>query len=141
MSLLPTLTITRTSTTATVSIAEAFTEIVTREQNSVDWTETKTPTGSLASISTSSVGSSYAVDHVVVHQNTDIEVLLEMPLTCENIHTYWSHHYNTNAGRYNENGADYIYYLSPILDGPSPNPDIAGIGVGISYSRARNWQC
>jgi hypothetical protein len=141
MSLPPTLTITRTRTTAIVSIAEAFTKIVTRNTTSTStifstWTEYKPST--LNPTATSTISSSYSnvVDHVSSGKLVNVYISIEVPSTCQNIRDYYDYYSSSWPERYE---AHWIWdnanlsYGRPRLDGPNPNPDIAGIGVGIQY--------
>jgi hypothetical protein len=144
MSLLPTVTNTYTKTSGTVSIAEAFTETVTRYTTStsistVTWSLTATEISADNPVSTSTVSadSPYATDQVIIQELVDIDVSLDVPLTCENIRYYWSRYYNDRPmqhdGDWPWNGANVIYY-SPRFDELGPNPDIAGIGVSSDNS-------
>jgi hypothetical protein len=124
MSLLPTITTASTVTSVTVSIAEAFTEAVTRNVTSTStttwtWTEavTETSTGDPMSTSIISPGSRYTWNHVEIIHHVELNVSVEVPLTCENIRYYWL-----------LDGSD-IAYNAPQFDELSPNADIAGIGV------------
>jgi hypothetical protein len=141
MSLLPTVTTTHTKTTAVISIAQAFTEIATRNTTSTHtissiWNVAKTSIGNPTSTGTSSLGSSYATDHVVFGELVSIGILVEVPLTCENIYGYSARCRNT-ARAYRGTDREWlfnnddVFYSWPQFVGPSPNPDIAGIGVSI----------
>jgi hypothetical protein len=143
MSLLPTVTTTHTKTTAVISIAQAFTEIATRNTTSTHtissiWNVAKTSIGNPTSTGTSSLGSSYATDHVVFGELVSIGILVEVPLTCENIYGYSARCRNT-ARAYRGTDREWlfnnddVFYSWPQFVGPSPNPDIAGIGVSIPW--------
>jgi hypothetical protein len=144
MSLLPTVTNTYTKTSGTVSIAEAFTETVTRYTTSTSittvtssLTATETSTDTPISTSTVSADSPYVTDQVIVQELVDIDVSLDVPLTCENIRYYWGHYYSDplaqHDGDWPWHGAKVTYY-SPRFDELGPNPDIAGIGVSSNNS-------
>ena len=91
------LTTTAAQARTALSLANAFTATVTRE--AVETTKTF------------KWFSSYPTDHAVVSEVVGFSVVVEMPLTCDNI-------YQQSEG-----------YLDINYGDVEPNPDIAGIGV------------
>jgi hypothetical protein len=97
MSPTSTLITTAAQTRTVLSLANAFTATVTRE--AIETTK------SFKSFS------SYPTEHTVVREIVGFSVVVEMPLTCDNIYE--------QSKRYSETTYGDV----------EPNPDIAGIGV------------
>ena len=92
-----------TKTTTMISLAKAFTEVISN---------TTSTTSHRTAASTASV---------IAYETVITKVLVEAPLTCKNIDLYASTCSDNN----------FLCWVS-IAD-PKPNPDIAGIGVCIPY--------
>jgi hypothetical protein len=105
MSLLPTITSTYAKTSATVSIAEAFTESVTRY--TIPMTATYTYVNSwdstVAETSAVSADTPYATDKAEIAEFVAIHVSMDVPLNCENIRYYWGRYERDQQSHYDGN--------------------------------------
>lgn len=97
-----------TETTTTISLAQSFKELISNTTTTTTTTTVTHPD---------------PTDSIIAHEYVVVDILVEAPLTCENIVLH--------APSCSRNDDCYIYVVHDL----KPNPDIAGIGVCISRSR------